>query len=233
MPRHPRYKRYAGSEKWLQKLVNECPHLLDGAIRHKLKPSPGKIQWLSPLADDDYSEYSDQEFLNKLEISLPKFPLDKFWPKKGPHWDGLGKTDRGQILLIEAKSHVDELVNSAGASDASMEEILHSLNETKQRIHRVSKKAVPWHIGVYQYANRLAHLYLLRVLNRLDAYLVLLCFLNDKEREAGDTHVPATPAEWEAVIIHQERLMGIRQRHPLSDRIIHAFIDVNDIEGRQ
>ena len=233
MPRHPRNKGHAGSEKWLQKVVNECPNLLDCEIRHNLTPSPSKIQWLSPIETDDYSEYSDKEFLDRLEISLPKFPLDKFWPNKGPRWDGPGMTDREQILLVEAKSHVAELVSTAGASAPSLKWIRCSLNETKQYIHRVSDKPVHWHTGVYQYANRLAHLYLLRVLNGLDAYLVLLCFLNDKERESDDTHVPETPAEWEAVIKYQDRLMGIRQRHPLSDRIIHVFIDVNDIEANQ
>ena len=222
-----------GSQKWLQILVNDCPELLEREICGKLKSSPGEFQWLSPLKCDGYKEYKDSEFLDRLEISLSKFPLDKFWPKKGPHWDGLGKTDNGQILLIEAKSHVDELISTTGASNISLEQICRSLIETKRHIHRVSEKAVDWHIGVYQYANRLAHLYLLRVLNRLDAYLVLLCFLNDREMASGDTFAPATPAEWEAVIKYQERLMGIRQRHPLSDRIIHAFIDVKDIEARQ
>lgn len=234
MPKYPRDKGRKGSEKWLQKVVNECPYLLDREIYHKLMPSPSKIQWLSPLEADNYSEYSDKDFLDRLEISLLKFHLNKFWPDNGPRWDGLGKTDREQILLVEAKSHVAELVSTTGASDpSSLKRIHYSLNETKQYIHRVSDKPVHWHTGVFQYANRLAHLYLLRVLNGLDAYLVLLCFLNDKEREADDTHVPETPAEWEAVIKYQDRLMGIRQRHPLSDRIIHVFIDVNDIEANQ
>lgn len=233
MPRHPQNKGHAGSQKWLQKVVNECPDLLDREIRHKLKPSPSEIQWLSPLETDDYSEYSDKEFLDRLEISLPKSPLGKFWPSGGPHWDGLGKTDRKQILLIEAKSHVDELVSSSEASESSLQWICDSLIETKQRIHRKSKKAVHWHTGVYQYANRLAHLYLLRVLNRLDAYLVLLYFLNATEMAAGDTYIPKTAEEWKSIIVYQDRIMGIRQRHPLSDYIIHVFINVNEIEVRQ
>ena len=233
MPRHTRNKGHAGSEKWLQKVVNECPDLLDREIRHKLKPSPSEIQWLSPLEKDDYSEYSDQEFLDRLEISLPKFPLGRFWPNRGPHWDGLGKTDRKQILLIEAKAHVGELVSSTEASETSLPLICSSLIETKQHIHRKSEKAVPWHTGVFQYANRLAHLYLLRVLNRLDAYLVLLYFLNATEMAAGDTCIPKTAEEWKSIIVYQDRIMGIRQRHPLSDCIIHGFIDVNEIEVRQ
>ena len=62
---------------------------------------------------------------------------------------------------------------------------------------------------------------------------MLLNFLNDKERKAGDTHVPRTESEWQSVIAYQDRLMGIRQKHPLTNRIIHVFIDVKDIEARE
>ncbi len=223
-----------GSQKWLQILVNDCPKLLDREICGKLKSSPGKIQWLSPLKCDGYKEYRDSEFLDRLEISLSKFPRSRFWPELGPKWDGLGKADKGQILLVEAKSHVAELRSTLGAKNPiSLTKIHSSLNETKGYIHRSSEYAVDWTTGVYQYANRLAHLYLFHKLNGLDAYLVLLYFLNDREMASGDTFVPATPAEWESVIRYQDRIMGIRQRHPLSDRIIHAFIDVKDIEARQ
>lgn len=86
-----------------------------------------------------------------------------------------------------------------------------------------------WATGVYQYANRLAYLYFLCKLKRLDAYLVFLCFLNDNEMNSPDTFVPATPEQWKSALVYQERMMGIRQRHSLSDRIIHVFIDVESI----
>ena len=62
---------------------------------------------------------------------------------------------------------------------------------------------------------------------------MLLSFLNDNEMQARDTFVPTVKSEWESVITYQDRLMGIRQRHPLSDHIIHAFIDVKDIEANR
>jgi hypothetical protein len=42
------------------------------------------IEWLSPKADDDYSEYRDQDFLDLLRIELSKTSLNDFWPKQGP-----------------------------------------------------------------------------------------------------------------------------------------------------
>ena len=138
------------------------------------------------------------------------------------------------MYLVEAKSHTKELVSSLGATSAcSVSKIEGSLNETKQFVHRSSDTAVDWTKGVYQYANRLAHLYLLAALNGLEAYLVLLYFLNDTEMASEDTYVPTDPKEWKSVIRYQDRIMGIRQRHPLSDRTIHAFMDANDIEASQ
>ena len=135
-------------------------------------------------------------------------------------------------MLVEAKSHVKELVSSSAAKNpSSVAKIRRSLTETKEYIARGSEANADWTIGVYQYANRLAHLYLLHRLNGLDAYLVQVYFLNDEDTRKADTYVPSTQSEWESAIVYQERLMGIRQRHPLTDRIVHAFIDVNDIRS--
>ena len=228
-------RAYKGSQKWLQILVNDCPELLNREIAEQSPVSAQEIHWLSPIRECDYKEYSGQEFIERLGIRLEKRPLEAFWPQKGrqPHWDGLGKTDKRQILLVEAKSHVKELRNTTGAAEPSLSRIRSSLIETKLHIHQESEPAIDWTTGVYQYANRLAHLYLLHNLNGLDAYLVLLYFLNDNKMQARDTFVPSTVSEWESVITYQERLMGIRQRHPLSNHIIHAFIDVNDIEANR
>ncbi len=53
--------RTKGSLKWIQRVVNECPETLNGPIRNHLayKDDPA-IEWLSPRANDDYSEFRDQ-----------------------------------------------------------------------------------------------------------------------------------------------------------------------------
>ena len=231
MGRHVEGIAHAGSRKWLQVLVNDHAELLNSCITPKLRPRPANIEWLSPLREDDYAEYSDDDFVRLLGISLDATPLGEFWPERGPHWDALARTDQGQVILLEAKSHVGEMVSTLGARNPKSRQRIHSsLAETKWFIGTRSGAQRNWTTGVYQYANRLAHLYLLNQLNNERAFLVLLGFLNDMERQKADTHVPSTATEWESVITYQERLMGIRQRHPLSDRIIHAYIDVNDLE---
>ena len=82
----------------------------------------------------------------------------------------------------------------------------------------------------YQYTNRLAHLYLIRELNQLPAFLVFLYFLNATEMAAKDTIVPSTIGEWKSAIVLQERLLGARPQHSLSRCIIHAFVDVHEIQ---
>jgi len=50
-----------GSQKWIQKLVNEKPDLPTSLIRTKLDlPDTDTITWFSPIAEDGYAEYRDQ-----------------------------------------------------------------------------------------------------------------------------------------------------------------------------
>jgi hypothetical protein len=89
-------------------------------LAHELAPAlhfaPGdQIFWLSPLKDDAYSEYSDDAFLERLNINLPKKSLEMFWPKRGPVWDGLGLTSSGDLILLEAKAHIAEMVPPTAA----------------------------------------------------------------------------------------------------------------------
>jgi hypothetical protein len=59
--RIPQQRAVKGSQKWIQKLVNEKPDLLNSPIRTQLDlPGTEEITWLSPLADDEYAEYQDQ-----------------------------------------------------------------------------------------------------------------------------------------------------------------------------
>ena len=74
-----------------------------------------------------------------------------------------------------------------------------------------------------EYANRLAHLYLLRELNGLEAYLLLVCFVNDEEMNG-----PTTELEWEGAIQLIESCLGVR-RHKLAGGVLHLYIDVHEL----
>ncbi len=231
-----------GSRRWLQVLVNCCPELLDGAIALRLPQPPGDIDWRSPLLADHYAEYRDQTFVDRLAGSpyfrapaQPSRDLAGFWPRFGPQWDGLALTDKGQIILVEAKVHIAEMVTAPlqARGEPARQQIQDSLRAVKSFLE--SKSPADWAASFYQYANRLAHLYWLRELNGHDAYLVNLFFLNDSEMNG-----PKSVAEWQAAIRLQETFMGVRQGpqsgcalHPwVGAYVLDLFIDTNDIPVR-
>ncbi len=73
--------------------------------------------------------------------------------------------------------------------------------------------------GFYQYSNRLAHLYLLRKLNTIPAYLVFVYFTHDY------THVPTTRDEWKGALQLMYAILGTH-KHKLSKYVIDVFMDV-------
>jgi len=87
------------SRKWLQKIVNQKPELLDSLFKSQLKiPKFKAITRLSPLASDNFAEYQDKAFLNLPKIRPSKVSLKEFWPTRGPVWDRLAPSDSGRFF---------------------------------------------------------------------------------------------------------------------------------------
>src|SRR6266566_4183234 len=107
MPRHCQKGEAARSQKWLQIAVNNAGVLLNERVARAFGwTDDHAINWLSPQCRDHYAEYSDGEFLDVLGLQKHKDRLADFWPSGGPHWDGLGRTPGGRIVLVEAKAHI-------------------------------------------------------------------------------------------------------------------------------
>jgi len=225
MGRFPQQNGTKGSLKWIQLLVNECPQLINPLLQKECSLNDDEhIIWVSPLKADEFAEYRDQEFLHQLGVSLKQHPLNIFWPSNGPQWDALARTDKGKVFIVEAKAHITEIVSpGTGASSQSKALIEKSFHEVESFLKIQS--LTEWTTVFYQYANRLAHLYLLRELNNIPAYLVFVYFLNDQEMNG-----PATKEEWIAAIQVVEEVLGLGEKHRLKPYIIDLFIDVNDIE---
>lgn len=223
MGRFPQHVTQKGSQKWLQMIINEKSEFLNTEIRRKFGlPKDEGIQWLSPLKRDNYAEYRDQEFIDLLGVKLTRIPLANFWPRGGPQWDALGKGSSGILFLVEAKSHIHELISTMQAKgERSREKIQKSLEETKRFLNSNAK--TDWASPFYQYTNRLAHLYLLRQ-NQLPAYLVFVYFTNDLEMNG-----PTTVDEWKGAIKLLYSYLGIG-RHKLQNFITDVFIDVTHFE---
>src|SRR5687767_486500 len=125
------------------------------------------VDWSSPLRADDYAEYWDSEALSRLGVRLLRRSLNSFWPASGPRWDAFGRTHGGASVFVEAKAYLPELFSHCRASHASRERIGRAFEEVRHGWGVASTEA--WFDPYYQYANRLAHAYLLNELNAAPA----------------------------------------------------------------
>lgn len=204
-----------GSLKWIQRCVNNHPESLDMAIRQQI-PGMGSIIWKSPLKADDYCEYRDEDFLKIIGLKSLSAKLREFWPQRGPQWDALGVSDKGAVLLVEAKAHIDELCSpGTSAGRKSRARIESALATTIAALEATPRS--DWADVFYQYANRLAHLHFLRSAG-VDAWLVLANFVGD-----ADMRGPCDAREWEAAYKVVDHVLGIKRLAPLMRRVIHVY----------
>jgi hypothetical protein len=210
-----------GSLKWIQRAVNERPDLLDGEILKRLAPA-NSIEWLSPLAAHKYAEYRDADFLELIGKDGLAPKLARFWPARGPQWDAIGKSDKGDVLLVEAKAHIPELCSPATQASPKSRKMIERAMKATIETCRAQPRAA-WTDVFYQLANRLAHLKFLRDA-KVRAWLVLVNFIGDEDMKG-----PRTQAEWEAAYAVAFHVMGLDKRNPLSKYIIHVYPDVREL----
>ena len=231
MPRQvPKSSPAKGSQRWMQFFVNSQPAILNHAIRRATGIlDKTDIFWKSPLADDQYAEYFDQAFLDRLGIKPGKVPLKDFWPNGGPHWDGLATTSKKEIILVEAKANVVEFATDpcSAESKKSIKRILDSLKDTQEFMGIKGKRNRPelWFNAFYQYTNRLAHLYFLRELNKIPTYLIFLDIVNDPD--SGKKAVKSSN-EWDSLVRLAESCLGITPKKPMMKYVHHIHLDVGD-----
>jgi hypothetical protein len=218
MGRFIQAKAVKGSQKWIQTLINKKPEVLNEQLRTKLGMHKAeKIEWLSPLEEDEYAEYRDEEALALLGLELETIVYQPFWVEMGPQWDGIGRSGE-KVFLVEAKSHIPELISSMQAKNPnSIKTIRDSLEKTKKQLG--SKTDFDWTKTFYQYANRLAHVNFLRSFY-IPAYLVCFYFVNDSEMKG-----PTSVDEWKGAIRLLHRCLGLRE-HLIEKWVVDVFVDV-------
>ena len=221
MSRLPQTPKLKGSQRWLQVAVNYCPTVIDRAIYDTGISLREPIVWTSPLASDNFSEYMDTTFLNQIGVRLNRRQLRDFWPNSGPRWDALARSGES-VLLIEAKANIKELNSPAcGAEPVSLAKIQAALHETRVFLNVNSDS--DWTRCFYQYANRLAHLYLLRKLNGHNAYLVFLYFVDDQTTE------PVSQSGWRAAVELTKGHLGLPESDWMSRFVKDIYIDTADL----
>lgn len=214
----------------MQNLINNEPEKLNRAILSKFPylkswalTSP---VWVSPLAQDDYKEYQDREFLERINCLESYKLLKQFWPRGGPVWDGLatlsGKHGEKGVILLEAKSHTREVIDpgyACKASPKSREKINASSNMVKCALG--IDERVDWLGEIYQHANRIAHLYFLRIIANIPTWLVFLYFIGDKEQEG-----PEHAFHYDDVLREVKAKLALPDHHVLSEYLGNVFIEV-------
>ena len=206
-----------GSRRQLQDYVNRLPRCLNEAVLRALPAgtchADPRIEWLSPLESDHYREYRNFPFLQHLGLKDSAGQLAAYWQRLGPCWDGLGllrvgKEARREILLVEAKSSVNEVEDlGCRAPATSIPLILDAFLETREWLG--AEETPAWLGPLYQTANRLAHLHFLRNRLGVPTWLVQVYFLNDP---IG----PESRADWLPVIAGVQARLGLRSRPPFT-----------------
>lgn len=221
MPRRPRPPQTKRSERWLRVMVNERTAELNQYVSSAFGWGNEILDWRSPVQNDGYAEYYDREFLERLGVNDLIMPLDEFWPKSGPRWDGLARTQSGKFILVEAKAYIEEAVDfKSKASPDSLRRIEARLDEAKSAFR--ANPSACWCAPLYQMANRLAHLYYLAGINKKDAYLVFLDFAN-----APDVEHPASRGQWQGATRLAHKILGLKDNR-ITRRVATIIIDLND-----
>ncbi len=202
-----------GSQRQLQDYVNLQQPALDAAIfsvlPHSIQQNSPQINWLSPLASDQFREYRDTEFLAVLGLHRYSSDLKRFWPERGPCWDGLAvlattlPRSLPVALLVEAKSHIREVYgDGCQAGEASRALIQKSMAAAKKWCG--AGHDADWMGPLYQSANRIAHLYFFHECLKCPCLLVNLYFVDDPYR-------PTSRAEWISALPLIRTELGLTQ----------------------
>lgn len=213
----------AGSQKWLQVSVTTAPEILNEALRRSgAIDSDDSVNWTTPLASENFREYKDGKALRCLGVNLSKRSLSDFWPRGGPVWDALGQTQKGRLVLVEAKAHILEVASPPSkAKETSLAFIRRSLEEAKK--FYAPRSQTDWSSKFYQYTNRLAFQYLLAHLNGLPSRLVFVDFIN-----ATDVGGPESEAEWQGATRLIHALLGL-PADLTKHGVFHVYVDVRYI----
>jgi hypothetical protein len=168
------------------------------------------------MADEDYREYRDAEFLGRVGLADFATALARYWPNRGPSWDALGVvSDKAgaiepAIILLEAKSYPHEAYGDGcqATQKLSRDKIGRAFERTKRWCSATDD--ADWLGPLYQSANRIAHLHFFLEELRIPAWLVNLYF-------TADPIGPTTRDIWEKEVFRTKSALGLT--HPVANMI--------------
>lgn len=225
-----------GSECHLLRWMGRHREAFDRVILEKIGENHSSIKWLD-FKFNPNATWPDAE-LKGLEFLIPDDSLEsqwrKFWPTQGnvPNWDAVGwLTDmygKKELLLVEAKAHVEEIKSNCQAkSEKSIERIDVAFKEVKSRLGIVCDN--DWKKEYYQFANRLATLYFLDN-HGIAARLLFIYFIGDKFPKKFKYICPKSPEKWTEALNEQYHYLGLSAGHELQKQICTLFLRIDSDE---
>jgi hypothetical protein len=227
-------RAFKGSQLQVQIYVNRRQHEIEQKLREDLETldqMAARFEWASPLESERFVEYQDVAFLRAVGLERLAPELAAFWPARGgPVWDGLARvhlrTGGEGVLLLEAKSYPKELFGrGCTAKAAQSKQLIRSALERTQAWLGLPVDADRWIGRLYQSANRLAHLYFLREVAGIDAWLAHACFLDDID------HVPITEDAWRRGLEDADRELGLAESSPFAGAAFLAARPRSELVG--
>jgi hypothetical protein len=200
-------RAYAGSQLQTQIYVTRYRDALAEAIQRALSDAAAgpraAIDWIAPLEAVRFVEPRLRPFLPALGLAHRARDLSQFWPTRGPRWDALAvlrypEAAAPGALLVEAKSYPGEVYGSGCSANSTRSRALIKASLARAQAWLGVPPSTDWLGRLYQYGNRLAHLFFLRDQLGIDAWLVNLCFTNDRTHHS--THKSVTESSWRAVL---------------------------------
>ncbi len=222
-----------GSECHLLRWIGRHRDAFDRKILKTIGENYSVIQWLD-FKFDLKATWADAE-LKGLEFLTHNNSLQSewrnFWPTKGgvQNWDAIGwlinQQGQQEILLVEAKAHVEEIRSDCQAkSKESIEKIDAAFQEVKSGLGIVCEN--DWKKEYYQFANRLAALYFLDK-HRVPARLLIIYFIGDKFPAKFKYVCPRSADEWTEALSEQYDYLGLSTGHRLQKQIKTLFLRVD------
>ena len=176
------------------------------------------VNWIDFNFSKEVSDCYDSELTRLSFIENKSIRENWEWPKSGyqQHWDAIGYinshytsevVEAKDLILVEAKAHLDESNSNCGAGINSRNVISAILRETADflNVEEYSKRENIWLDKYYQLSNRLAtHVYLKKC--GQSPHLLFVYFLNDNN---PGKKCPTTVDDWMEFLSAQDQEMGI------------------------
>lgn len=106
-----------GSKWQLHNFLTGRKEVLNNAIKEQTAIK-GAIKWLGHKNDAEYIGIGFPCLQDRSDFASIESKWKQFWPQRAMSWDGIFTCD-GEIVMVEAKAHTNELSESGTRSGKS------------------------------------------------------------------------------------------------------------------